>query len=129
MGLSRFIASALFLIALFPTVALACSPALGVDHDAFYRAIALPGRTASAISILAAIVWLVVSRSPKSRRGVILIALAALNPGWWIWGMGDCGVTAFVIGGLFALLSLVMLGKGLWNHWLLRGANGRAPGV
>ena len=129
MSSSRFIASALFVVASFPTVALACSPALGVDHDAFYRAIALPGRTASAVSIIAASVWLVITRSATSSHGVLLLALAVLNPGWWMWGMGDCGVTAFVVGGLLALVSLVTLGRGLWTRQLLRRAKSRAPGV
>ena len=129
MGLSRLVARALLLVACFPSVALACSPVSDVDRDAFYRAIALPGRAASAVSILTAIVWLVMNRGATNSRGAILIALAVLNPGWWMWGIGDCGVSAFVIGGLFAVSSLVTLGKGVWSRHLLSKARNGPPGV
>ena len=133
-GANRCIASklllvALLLVALLPSAAFACTPAIGVDREAFYRMIALPGRLASAVSLLAAIAWLVVSRAPTARRSAILIALAIVNPGWWIWDIGDCGTSAFLVGGAMALLSLVLLGAGLRRRNALRKAAHRAACV
>jgi hypothetical protein len=129
MNLIRFTTSALLVIAWCPSIAFACTPVPGTDTDAFYRMIALPGRVASVVSVLAAIVWLVVSRSPKSSPARALIALAVLNPGWWLWDIGDCGTLAFFTGGALALLSLVIVGKGLWTRHVSRKAAIVAPGV
>lgn len=123
------IATTLFLaFAVLPSRLLACTPALGVDREAFYRAIALPGRVASLISWLAAVGWFVVTRRRGGRRSWLLFALAVLNPGWLLWDIGDCGSLAFWVGGVFALLSLGVLGTGLRQRRLSRAVTA-APGV
>ena len=114
---------------LAPSRAFGCTPAKGVDPDAFMRSITLPGCTASAVSALAAIVWLAISRERTTRRSNVLLALAVLNPGWWLWGIGDCGALAFQIGGLFAVASLAILGMGLWARHRTPGATITPPGV
>lgn len=76
----------------------------------------------SAVSALAAIAWLAVSGERNTRRSNVLMALALLNPGWWLWGIGDCGRLAFKVGGLFAAASLAILAMGLWQ----RGRRARA---
>lgn len=129
MNLNRFISIALLLAALYPSEAFACTPALDVDSEAFYRAIALPGQIASAVSVLAAIVWLVMSRKRDAARTFILIALAVLNPGWWMWDIGDCGTLAFLVGGAFALASLIALGTGFWSRRAIRDESVVPPGV
>lgn len=126
---NRPIAGALLLVALYPAAAFACTPAIGVDSEAFLRMIALPGRLASVVSILAAIAWLVISRKPNTPRSAALIALAVFNPGWWLWGIGDCGATALWAGGALALLSLALLGAGLFQRHELRKAAIAPPGV
>jgi hypothetical protein len=129
MSLFRSIARALLAVASWPSAALACTPAIGVDPAAFYRMMALPGELASGVSVLAAVVWLIVRRTPKGSRAAILIALALLNPGWWLWGIGDCGTLAFWTGGVFAVLSLVTLGQGLWRRHVLGRTTNVALGV
>jgi len=125
----RFIAAALVAIALVPTVGRACVPAIGVHPDAFLRAIALPGRIASAISVAAAFAWLLATRKPGNNHGIALIGLAILNPGWWLWGIGDCGELAFEIGGSVAVLSLVTLSHGVWTRRAARQAHIPEPSV
>ena len=124
----RFIA-ALVAIGLRPSVARACSPAIGVDLDAFLRGIALPGRIASAVSLVAAVAWLIASRKLRNGHNIALMTLALLNPGWLIWGIGDCGTLAFETGGAIAILSLGVLAHGLWTRRAQRQANTSFTGV
>jgi len=125
----RRIANAILLVALLPSEAFACTPAIGVNSEAFVRMIALPGRLATAVSVLVAIAWLAITRKPNTPRSAILIALAVVNPGWWLWGIGDCGTLAFSVGGALACLSLILLTMGLWQRKALRSAGIAPPGV
>ena len=119
---NRIIAGAFSLVVFFPSEAIACSPKPGVDHEAWLRAIALPGQACTGISLAAAIAWIAISREPNTRRSIILLGLGLLNPGWLLWGGGDCGITAMLIGGPMAILSLCILGRGLWLRHAARQA-------
>ena len=125
----RSIAAALLSIAMSPTIARACSPAIGVDPDAFIRAIALPGRVTWGISAAAALVWLIATRKPANNRSIALLSLALLNPGLWLWGIGDCGTLAFELGGGVALLSVLLLAHGLWARRAQNRTSVSNPGV
>ena len=116
MSSKRVVLATLGAVTLAPSRAFGCTPARGLDPDAFYRAIALPGCAASAVSALAAIAWIAITRERNTRRSNVLMALAVLNPGWWLWGIGDCGTLAFEVGGLFAVASLAILARGLWQR-------------
>ena len=129
MHLRRLVANAFLASSLAPAKLMACTPAIGVDRDAFYRAIALPGRVASAVSLIAAVTWLIITKRWNTGRSRILIALGLVNPGWWLWDTGDCGLLAFVVGGAFALLSLGVLGFGLWHHYRTSRSTIASPGV
>ena len=129
MSSKRFVLSVLVAVMLAPSRAFACTPANGVNRDAFLRAITLPGCAASAVSALAAIVWLAISRERTTQRSNVLMALALLNPGWWLWGIGDCGMLAFRVGSAFAAASLAILGTGLWQRQRTSRATITPPGV
>lgn len=102
-----------------PRLVHACSPALDVDREAFYRALARPAYGIWSVSILAALIWVIaLLRQPAATRrtwvpGALLILMAALQPAWWMDSMrGDCGRARDGSALVVAALSLVILG--LW---------------
>jgi hypothetical protein len=124
----RSFLSAAVAVAILPTAAFACSPAPGVDTHAFLQSIALAGRLPWGVSVLAAVAWAISGRQPRGRRTLVLVMLAAASPGWWAWGIGDCGAFAFLSGSVVALLSLIVLGQGFWRRGLHK-ADIQMPGV
>lgn len=110
-GLLGFIASGM----LTPRDAFACSPAPGVDPQAFYAAINSPPYLVGTVSVACAAGWLLLQahRRHGARRsrglGLALAVLAVLQPAWWIGtGLGDCGMLRDSAALVVALASMAL---------------------
>ena len=108
----RSVAFLLACLSLLPRVAFACTPALGVDVAAFYARIERPPYLLWGISVAAAGLWLWSRqrRVASARWTTVLVALALLQPAWWIPNLGDCGMLRDAAALLVALVSLLALG-------------------
>ena len=100
------------LLALLPRLALACTPAPGGDVAAFYARIERPPYLLWGVSVAAAGLWLRSRRRPiaSPRWTTGLVALALLQPAWWIPNHGDCGILRDGAALLVALASIAALG-------------------
>ena len=101
----------LALLALLPRIALACTPARGVDVAAFYARIERPPYLLWSVSVAAAVTWMLSRRraAASPRWTTTLVALALLQPAWWIPNMGDCGILRDGAALLVACVSLLAL--------------------
>ena len=100
------------LLALLPRLAFACTPAPGVDVAAFYARIERPPYLLWGISVAAAGLWLWSRqrRVASARWTTVLVALAMLQPAWWIPNQGDCGMLRDGAALVVAFVSLLALG-------------------
>ena len=106
------VAAVILICLALPSKLLACTPAPGVDQQAFYARLVRPDYEVWAVSAFAAFLWLSVGRrrAGAPRWTWWLVGLAVLQPAWWIPGtMGDCGTLRLGAGVAVALASLFLL--------------------
>jgi hypothetical protein len=126
LGRQTVMSFAAFLL-LVPRAAIACSPALRLDQyaerAAFYAAIERPAYGPWALSVVAALVWLLIARRRLGSLSwvrwlaVLLLGLAIFQPAWWMDSMrGDCGMARNLNALGVAVLSVFLVSAGAW--WL-----------